>query len=94
VYRGDNVYGFHTDNLGSIQALTDSEGNIAEQYAYDSFGETKIFDDANNEIAESNIGNIFGYTGREFDSENEFYYYRARYYSAKTGRFISEDPII
>jgi RHS repeat-associated protein len=35
----------------------------------------------------------YGYTGREQDSETGLDYYRARYYDASNGRFISEDPI-
>jgi RHS repeat-associated protein len=35
----------------------------------------------------------FTYTGREYDSETGLYYYRARYYDTKVGRFISKDPI-
>jgi RHS repeat-associated protein len=35
----------------------------------------------------------YAYTGREWDSETGIYYYRARYYEPKLGRFISEDPI-
>jgi len=35
----------------------------------------------------------YAYTGREWDPEIELHYYRARYYSATDGRFISEDPI-
>ncbi len=35
----------------------------------------------------------FTYTGREYDPESGLYYYRARYYDASTGRFISKDPI-
>jgi RHS repeat-associated protein len=35
----------------------------------------------------------FGYTGREQDGETGLDYYRARYYDASNGRFISEDPI-
>ena len=31
-------------------------------------------------------------TGREFDTEASLYYYRARYYDPKIGRFLSEDP--
>jgi RHS repeat-associated protein len=31
--------------------------------------------------------------GRELDRETGLYYYRARYYDPKVGRFISEDPI-
>lgn len=33
------------------------------------------------------------FTGREYDREIWLYYYRARYYSAELGRFISRDPI-
>src|SRR5262249_975917 len=35
----------------------------------------------------------YTYTGREFDADTGLYYYRARWYDPKVGRFISEDPI-
>jgi RHS repeat-associated protein len=35
----------------------------------------------------------FTFTGTEYDAETGLYYYRARYYDASTGRFISKDPI-
>jgi RHS repeat-associated protein len=35
----------------------------------------------------------YAFTGREWDPETGLYYYRARYYDPKIGRFISEDPI-
>ena len=39
------------------------------------------------------ITNPFQYTGRDSDSETSLYYYRARYFDPKLGRFVSEDPI-
>jgi RHS repeat-associated protein len=33
------------------------------------------------------------FTGRNYDSETGLYYYRARYYSPKIGRFLQTDPI-
>ena len=37
--------------------------------------------------------NPFQYTAREFDTESNLYYYRARYYDSTNGRFLTEDPI-
>jgi RHS repeat-associated protein len=34
----------------------------------------------------------YAFTGREWDPETNLYYYRARYYDPKIGRFLSEDP--
>ena len=39
------------------------------------------------------FGDRFGFTGREWDSQLELYYYRARFYDPIAGRFISQDPI-
>jgi RHS repeat-associated protein len=36
---------------------------------------------------------IKAFTGREWDPEIGLYYYRARYYDPKVGRFVGEDPI-
>ena len=35
----------------------------------------------------------YAFTGREWDPETGLYYYRARYYDPKVGRFTAEDPI-
>jgi len=56
-----------------------------QDYQYDSFGNLK---DLKNRIKQP-----YTYTGREFDRETELYYYRARYYDAAAGRFVSKDPI-
>ncbi len=73
-----------TDALGSSVALTDSTGAVATTYAYEPFGRTTV-----NGVASANP---FQFTGREKDVTG-LYYYRLRYYSPTTGRFLSEDPL-
>ncbi len=87
------TYFYHTDGLGSVIALSNGAGVIQQHYVYDSFGNVSIFDGSGTQYTLENqpIKNIYGYTSRELDSESDLYYYRARYYNPKIGRFISED---
>ncbi len=85
IERKGEMYYYHADGLGSIVALTDVKQKVVESYSYDSFGEVKRKGDK--------VKNTYTFTGREWDKEVELYYYRARYYDAKVGRFISKDPI-
>ena len=84
--RNNQTYYYHADGLGSIIAITDATGNVVQRYEYDSFGNITYQQDAN-------FKQPYTYTGREYDNESGLYYYRARYYDAKVGMFISEDPI-
>jgi RHS repeat-associated protein len=81
---GTAVY-YQADGLGSVTSLTDISGASVTSYDYDSFGG----------IVASNgtLANASRYTARQYDSETHLYYYRARYYDATVGRFLSEDPI-
>jgi RHS repeat-associated protein len=72
---------FHADVLGSIRSRSDRSGAVVASHNYDAFGTTNGTPDGHS------------YTGREWDGEIDLYYYRARYYDPKVGRFISEDPI-
>lgn len=83
--KGGQTYYYHADGLGSIIAITDSSGRVMQRYEYNSFGEITYQQDPN-------FKQSYTYTGREYDEESGLYYYRARYYNPKIGRFISEDP--
>lgn len=84
--KNGQSYYYHQDGLGSITALTDGVGDLAHRYEYNAYGKiTSVLD--------PNLKQPFIYTGREYDEETGLYYYRARYYDADIGRFISEDPI-
>ncbi len=83
--KNNQKYYYISDGLGSITAIVDQNGNIAQTYRYDSFG--------NILSSTGSLTQPYTYTGREYDSETGLYYYRARYYDPKSGRFLQEDPL-
>ncbi|MBI5748484.1 MAG: hypothetical protein HZA00_05105 [Nitrospinae bacterium] len=82
--RKGKTYYYHFDGLGSVTALTDAKGKVVQRYDYDSFGNLKHHG--------HKVKQPYTYTAREYDRETGLYYYRARYYDPKMGRFISKDP--
>ena len=77
-------YYYHFNALGSVVALSDDSGNIAEIYAYSPYGILSSI---------STVGNPYYFTGRRLDAETGLYYYRARYYNPAIGKFMQVDPI-
>jgi RHS repeat-associated protein len=73
-----------TDALGSTVGLSSSAGSTVTGYTYDAYGNTSTTGAAS--------ANALQYAGRENDGTG-LYFNRARYYSPKVGRFISQDPI-
>ncbi len=72
------------DALSSTLANGDASGSVRTTYAYDPFGRSTLTGDP--------ILNPLQFTGRENDGA-EIYYYRARYYSPRFARFLTEDPL-
>jgi RHS repeat-associated protein len=84
VEHSNATYYYHYDALGSVVALSRSNGTLAETYEYSVFGEVAATD--------TNNPNPYTFTGREFDRETGLYFYRARYYNPAIGRFLQTDP--
>jgi RHS repeat-associated protein len=86
---GGSYYYYLSDGLGSIVSVLDSSSKKVEEYFYEPFGKV-------NEIVKFNESfddNPHFFTGRQLDSETQLYFYRARYYDASSGRFITRDPL-
>ncbi len=73
---------YHADGLGSIAKETDGSGVVTNTLRYDAWGNI-----------ETGARDGFAFTGREWDPETGLYYYRARYYDPRDGRFTSEDSV-
>ena len=80
---GGERYAFHADAVGTVTALTDSDARLAATYHTGAFGDVAA--------ATGATANPFVFTGREYDAKLGLYYYRARYYDPKHGRFLQVD---
>jgi RHS repeat-associated protein len=65
--------------LGSIVSITDGTRNVFQSYG--------------SLTTSSSFRSSFTFTGREYDEETGLYFYRARYYDPRLGRFLNVDPI-
>jgi RHS repeat-associated protein len=82
----NSVYYILKDHLGSASVVTDSTGTIVGEQRYYPYGETRV-----------TSGTI--YTDKLFTGQREMaglgiYHYGARFYSPRTGRFLSADTIV
>ena len=91
-YLGDNLVAMregttlkymHQDHLTSTSVMTDTNGDSVGTIKYLPFGETRS----------GSVPTDKQFTGQRLDGTG-LYYYRARYYDATIGRFISPDTII
>jgi RHS repeat-associated protein len=79
------VYYYHTDQVGSVKAVTDQSGKVVYNADYLPFGSQFTKD--------GDFDETHGFTGKELDSDTGLYYNNARWYDSEIGRFISEDPM-
>ncbi len=72
----------HSDERGSVIAVSNGAGNVLGINRYDEYG-----------IPQANNVGRFGYTGQAWLPEIGMNYYKARIYSPTLGRFMQTDPI-
>jgi RHS repeat-associated protein len=70
------------DERGSIVALINADGSPSVINTYDEYG-----------VPGAEPQGRFGYTGQTWIPELGLWYYKARFYSSRLGRFLQEDPI-
>ncbi|GAM99123.1 wall associated protein [alpha proteobacterium U9-1i] len=70
------------DERGSITATTNDSGAVLDLYTYDEYG-----------LPNKWTGGRFRYTGQVMLGEVQLYYYKARAYDPRLGRFLQTDPI-
>ena len=78
------VYYFHTDALGTPQAMTDANQQIVWQASYTPFGTATV--------TQQTIVNNLRFPGQYFDQDTGLNYNLNRFYDPTTGRYISADP--
>jgi RHS repeat-associated protein len=79
-------YYYLCDQVGSVLAVVNEQGQVVNQYDYDAFG--NLHPDTSFE----NVPNRYRFHGREWDEHRGDYYYRYRCYIPEWGCFTTPDP--
>ena len=79
---------FHTDHLGTTQAMTDGSQDVAPRIFYSAFGE--VIDAGGSVDTRYRYGGAHGY--ESFDA-SPFLHLGARWYDPHSGRFLQRDPM-
>jgi RHS repeat-associated protein len=78
----------HTDHLGSTNIITDDAGSVVESLDYYPYGESRV----DQKVGDTNDKRK--YIGQFYDDTTGLTYLNARYYDAKRGQFLSQDPAV
>jgi RHS repeat-associated protein len=96
----DYFYYIHGDHLGSSHLMTEgnkesglhagityNNGDLLQRIEYNPFGKEKY-------VLNPGLKMDPSFTGQKYDVETGLYYYKARYYNPKLGRFTQADTVI
>ncbi|WP_437727730.1 RHS repeat-associated core domain-containing protein [Sorangium sp. So ce861] len=84
----------HVDHLGSVDAITDEDGDVIERRSYDPFGQRRSPVWGEPSPASFSSGTTRGFTGHEGDDELGLVNMKGRVYDPRIGRFLTTDPIV
>ncbi len=73
-----------TDHMNTVRDVVKSDGSVVKHLEYNAFGELQ---------GEPGDDFAFAYTGKLFDAKTGLQWNINRWYDAKIGRWLSEDPI-
>lgn len=97
--RSRAVRYLHRDRLGSVETVTDEQGNLVEAYGYDPFGapRTSLWEDTGGVLHNGEFASEVttrGFTGHEHLDQHRLIHANGRAYDPVMGRFLSVDPFV
>lgn len=79
-------YYYHSNQINSVNYVTDKEGLVVQHIEYLPYGQTFIEE-------RKGYNSQFKFTGKEEDRESGLSYFGARYYDSKIALWLSVDPM-
>lgn len=91
--KAETLVYYHLDAIGSVRAVTSSNGSLVEQHDYYAYGE-----ECTTGPCASSPGiptaQPLHFTGKERDKETGLDYFGARYYGSRLARLTTVDPLL
>ena len=91
VFKQNNIYYIHTDQLNTPRVITDSTNTVVWRWDSDPFGTTAANDDPDLDGVKFTYNLRF--PGQYYDQETGLNYNYFRDYDPGTGRYVESDPI-
>jgi len=96
---GEKTHWLHKDHLGSMESITDEQGNRVESLSFDAWGQRRsenwsVLTQAELETLARTVDLHRGFTGHEHLDEVNLIHMNGRVYDPVIGRFLSADPFI
>ncbi len=89
----------HYDQLGSVDTITDDQGNVIQSMSFDAFGQRRDPNNWDYDLSQNTISTLKNYTDRGYTDQEQLdnlslVDMNGRVYDPTTGRFISADPTV